>query len=140
MTRHSIRMFTALVSAVLWFAGVAQAQYVPHLVRVRAPFEFTFRDKQFSAGDYVMACTPVAVELRTPLGEVVATGIPHAVESRELMPAKLVFADDGNDHVLSQIWPGTSRYGYEFAHSRPITLLAKQRSHRPIAVASGGNK
>jgi hypothetical protein len=140
MSRHHVRVLTAVVGAVLWLAGLAQAQYVPHMVKVRVPFEFTFQDRQFAAGDYVVVCTPITVELRTPQGETVAKEIPHSVESRDLMPAKLVFNSEDGVHVLSQIWPGGTRSGYEFAPPRVATLLANQRSHKPGESAGGGNK
>jgi len=141
MTRHSVRVLTAIVSTVLCVASVAQGQYVPHVVKANVPFEFTFRDKVFPPGDYVLACTPVAVELRNAQGEVVATEIPHSVQSRDtLRTPKLVFSTDTGSHVLSQIWPGTGQYGYELARSKSATLLAKQRASKPGAVAGGGNK
>lgn len=140
MTRHIVRVLTVVVGSAMWFAGVAQAQYVPHWVKVRVPFEFTFQDRQFAAGDYLVVCTPITAELRTPQGETVATGIPHSVESRTLLPAKLSFTSEDGVHVLSQIWPGNSPVGYEFAPSKRSTLVAKQRSTQQVEGAGGGNK
>lgn len=138
MTKHRVRVLTAVVGTVLCFAGLAQGQYQPHMVKIRVPFEFTFQDKAFAAGDYVVVCTPITVELRTPEGTTVAKEIPHSVESRVLVPAKLVFTGDSGIHALSQIWPGNGRYGYEFAPPKPALLLA--RKHKPGGSAGGGNK
>jgi hypothetical protein len=140
MTRHGVRVLTIVVGAVLCFAGLAQGQYQPHMVKVRVPFEFTFHGKVFAAGDYVVVCTPITVELRTPQGETVAKEIPHSVESRVPVPAKLVFNSDDGVHALSQIWPGGTSSGYEFAPPKPATLLANQCSHKPGESAGGGNK
>ena len=141
MARHSVRALTAIVGSVLWVAGVAQGQSVPHLVKANVPFEFTFRDKVFPPGNYVLACTPLTVELRNPQGEIVATEIPHSVRSREaLRTPKLVFSTDTGSPVLSQIWPGAGQYGYEIAPSKSAILLAKQRVSKRGAIGGGGNK
>jgi hypothetical protein len=141
MARHSVRVLTAIVGTVLWVAGVAEGQYVPHLVKANVPFEFTFRDRVFPPGNYVLACTPVAVELRNAQGEIMATEIPHSVVSREaLKTPKLVFSTDTGSPVLSRIWPGAGQYGYELAPSKSASLLAKQRVSKPTAVGGGGNK
>ena len=141
MAGRSVRALTAIVGSVLWVAGVAQGQYVPHVVKAHVPFEFTFRDKVFPPGNYVLACTPLAVELRNPQGETVATEIPHSVTSREaLRTPKLVFSTDTGSPVLSQIWPEAGQYGYELAPSKSAILLAKQRVSKSGAIAGGGNK
>lgn len=141
MARHSVRVLTAIVGTVLYVASVAQGQYAPHMVKANVPFEFTFRDKVFPPGEYVLACTPVAVELRNAQGEIVATEIPHSVMSRDaLRTPKLVFSTDTGSHVLSQIWPGAGQNGFELAPAKSATLLAKQRLSKTGAVAGGGNK
>jgi hypothetical protein len=139
--RHSVRVLMAMLGTVLSVASAAQGQYAPHMVKATVPFEFTFRDRMFPPGNYLLACTPVAVELRSAQGEIVATEIPHSVTFREApRTAKLVFSTDTGSHVLSQIWPGAGQYGYELAPSRSASLLAKQRVSKRGAVAGGGNK
>ena len=141
MTRHRVRVLTAVVGTVLGVASVVQGQQVPHKVKADVPFEFTFRDQVFPPGSYVLACTPLAVQLRNAQGEIVATEIPHSVISRDaLRTPKLVFSTDSGSHVLSQIWPGAGQSGYELAPSKPASLLARQRVNQPGAVAGGGNK
>jgi len=141
MARHSVRVLTAIMGTVLCVASAAQGQYVPHMVKANVPFEFTFRGRVFPPGNYLWACTPVAVELRTARGEIVATEIPHSVMSHDApRTPKLVFSTDTSSHVLSQIWPGAGQYGYELAPSKSAGPLAKQRVSQRGAVASGGNK
>ena len=141
MSRHSVRVLTAIVGTVLCVAGAAQGQYVPHMVKANVPFEFSFRDRVFPPGNYLWACTPLAVELRTAQGAIVATEIPHSVMLREApRTPKLVFSTGTGSHVLSQIWPGAGQYGYELAPSKSAGPLAKQRVSRRGAVATGGNK
>jgi hypothetical protein len=139
MTRHMTRLVTALLGTVLCSALIAQAQYVPNFVRVNVPFEFTFRNHTFPAGDYTVVCTPLKIELRNAQQRVLATEIPHAVEAGNPLETKLVFASDEGVHILHQIWPGGSRYGYEFAPSRSEKLLAKQHAKSP-AMAEGGTR
>ena len=128
-----------MVGTILGVAGVARGQHVPHKVKANVPFEFTFRDKAFPPGNYVLACTPVAVQLRNAQGEVVATQIPHSViASHALRTPKLVFSSDTGSHVLSQIWPEAGQSGYELAPSKSASFLAKQRASQP--GAGGGNK
>jgi hypothetical protein len=141
MARHRVRVATAILGAVVCVAGIAQGRYVPHIVKANVPFEFTFRDRVFPPGNYVLACTPVAVELRTAQAEVVATEIPHSVMSRDASRTpKLVFSTDTASHVLSQIWPGAGQYGYELAPSQSAGRLAKQRVSKRGTVAGGANK
>ena len=141
MARLGVRVLMAIVGSVLGVASVAQGQYAPHRVKADVPFEFTFRDKVFPAGGYVLACTPVAVQLRNAQGEIVATEVAHSVISRDaLWTPKLVFSTGTGSHVLSQIWPGAGQSGYELAPSKSASLLAKQRVSNPGAVAGGGNK
>jgi hypothetical protein len=141
MARHRVRVLAAIVGTVLWVASVAEGQYAPHMVKANVPFEFTFRNKVFPPGSYLLACTPVAVELRNAQGEIVATEIPHSVISRDaLRTPKLVFSTDTGSHVLRQIWLGAGQYGYELAPSKSASLLAKQRGSKPGTLAGGGNK
>jgi hypothetical protein len=139
MTRHIARILTAFLGTVLCFAGFAQAQYIPHSVKVNVPFEFSFRNQTFPAGDYFVLCTPAKIELRNADQHVLATEIPHAVESAGLVDTKLVFGSGEGVHVLRQIWVGGSRYGYELSPSRGATLLAKQHTNKP-ATATGGTQ
>jgi hypothetical protein len=137
MTNRNARILTTLSFAVLWFAGVVQAQYAPHYVKVNIPFAFTVGDKSFPEGEYSLACTPGHIDLRDAQAHVVATIITHSVESLN-SPAvpKLVFTTYQGGHALKQVWAGNGPYGYELAPSKASIALAKQRS-RPPLQASG---
>jgi hypothetical protein len=141
MNNQNIRVLTMLSFAVLWFAGVVEAQYVPHYVKVSIPFDFTVGDKSFPGGEYSLACTPGRVDLRDAHAHVVASIITHSVESLENPAAsKLVFTTDEGSHALKQVWTENDRYGYELPPSKAATALAKQRSRAPVQVSGGGNK
>ena len=141
MSNRNVRILTALSFAVLWLAGVVQAQYAPHYVKVSIPFAFTAGDKSFPGGEYSLACTPGHIDLRDAQTHVVATIITHSVESLD-SPAvpKLVFATDEGGHALKQVWAGNGPYGYELAPSKAATALAKQRSKPPLQASGGGNR
>jgi hypothetical protein len=141
MYKQSIRILTALVVVVLWFAGAMQAQYVPHYVKVSIPFEFTVGDKLLPAGDYKFVCTPTEIELRDTDGKVVATMVHHSVRTLDTPVApKLVFMTEGEGHALRQVWPGSTNYGYELAPYIPGNIMARQHTKMPAQTAGGGNK
>jgi len=142
MNKHMVRIMTAVVGAVLWLTSAVQAQYVPHFVKVSVPFEFTFADKSFPAGEYTFACTPIRVELRNARGQIVASAIHHSVQSSaDAAAPKLVFATTDGGRVLTQVWAGDPHNGYELAPSKTATVLARQRSNKPVALhGAGGNK
>jgi hypothetical protein len=141
MSKKSVRILTVLSGVVLWLAGAAQAQYAPHYLKVSVPFEFSVNNKLFPAGDYVLACRPSQIELRDLQAHVLASVIPHSVQSlSDLTTPRLVFVTDTGEHVLRQVWIGDPHQGYELALSRPADALAKRRSNAPVQAVGGGNK
>jgi hypothetical protein len=140
MNQKKLRIMTALVGAVLWLTSAVQAQYVTHLMKVSVPFEFTFGDKLFPAGDYVVMSTPIRIELRDQRGQVIATAVYHGVQSLNAAEsAKLVFTADDRGHALRQVWPGDPHYGYELAPpSKAAKALAGRRSQPPVQLEGGG--
>ncbi len=141
MRKQSILALTALVVAVLSFAGATQAQSVPHYVKVSVPFEFAVGQKVLPAGDYKIVCTPDEIELLDARGQVVASTVHHSVRTADTaVPPKLVFVSEDSGHVLRQVWPGETSYGYELAPLNPGVALAKRRSHTAVQAGGGGNK
>ena len=141
MRKQSILVLTALVGVVLSFAGVMQAQYLPHYVQVSVPFEFTVGNKLLPAGGYKFACTPDEIELRDARGQVVASAVHHSVRTADTtVSPKLVFVSEDGGHALRQVWPGETSFGYELAPFNPVVALAKRRSHTAVQAGGGGNK
>ncbi|MBZ5681212.1 MAG: hypothetical protein LAO24_14020 [Acidobacteriia bacterium] len=141
MNHRNVRILTVLSFAVLWLAGVAEAQYAPHYVKVSIPFDFTVGDKSFPGGEYSLACTPGRVELRDARTHVVTTIFTHSVESLDRPAApKLVFSADAGGRALRQVWMENDRYGYELAPSKTATALARQRPRAPVQISASGNK
>src|SRR5437879_9769005 len=62
MNHRNTRILTLLSLAVLWLANTAHAQYVPRIVKVNVPFDFTVSDKSFPSGEYSLVCTPRSEE------------------------------------------------------------------------------
>jgi len=141
MRKQSILFMTALVGVVLSFTGALQAQYVPHYVEVSVPFEFVVGEKVLPAGGYKLVCTPSEIEFRDARGQVIAWAIHHSVRTLDaVVSPKLVFVSEGGGHVLRQVWPGGTSYGYELAPTSPVLALAKGRSHTAVQAGGGGNR
>ncbi len=141
MRKQSILVLTALVGVVLSFVGTMQAQSVPHYVKVSVPFEFAVGGKVLPAGDYKIVCSPDEIELRDARGQVVASAVHHSVRTADTtVSPKLVFVSEDGGHVLRQVWPGETSYGYELAPLNPGVALARRRSHTAIQAGGGGNK
>ncbi len=141
MKKQGIRVFAAVLGAVLSFAGIASAQYVPHLIQVNVPFDFTIGNKDFAAGDYQLRCTPTGIELRNSRGQELATFFHHSVESQNPAAApKLVFDTSTGGHELTQVWVAGSNYGYELPASKAAAELAKARSSQRLQAGTGGTK
>ena len=141
MRKQSTVFTTAFVAAVLSFAGVLHAQNVPHYIQVRVPFEFNVGNKLLPAGDYKLVCTPDEVELRGARGQVVASVVHHSVRTADtVVSPKLVFTGEGGEHVLRQVWPGETSYGYELVPFNPSLAVAKKHSHAALQAGGGGNK
>jgi hypothetical protein len=140
MYKQSFPILTMLSGAVLWLAGIAQAQYAPQYLKVSVPFEFSVNNKMFLAGDYVFVCRPNRVELRDAHAHFLTSFIPHPVQSlRDSAAPRLVFAADAG-RALRQVWVGDPHQGYELTPAKPARAVAKQRSNFPVQVGGGGNK
>lgn len=140
MNHRNVRILTALLFAVLWLPAAAHAQYVPTVVKVNIPFDFTVNDKNLPSGEYWIRCTRVRLDLRDSQARVVASVFPHSVESIENAAAtKLQFSSDGG-HALIRLWVRGEHIGYELPTSKAATALAKQRSHPAVQTSGGGNR
>jgi hypothetical protein len=135
-------ILTSLSLAVLLFAGTANAQYAPRIVKVNLPFEFSMGDKTFPAGDYsIVAMVPGRLELRDAQEHVLTSLFTHPVQALESPDsAKLDFSTASGGHALTQVWFLNNRIGYELAPQRALTALAKRRGRESVPANAGGNK
>ena len=139
MHYRNTRILTAISFAVLWLAAAAHAQYVPTVVKVNIPFDFTVNNKAFPSGEYWFRCTPVRLDLRDSQAHIVVSLFPHPVESLEnVAETKLQFSTD-DSHALLRLWVRGQRIGYELARPKALTALAKQHSRPPVQTGGGGN-
>ena len=140
MKHRNVRILTVLSLTVLWLAGAADAQFAPRIVKVSIPFDFTANDKAFPSGDYTVVATPGRLELHDSQDHLVATLIPHTVESLgNVTETKLQFSTEEGGHALMRLWVQGNREGYELPRSKAATALAKQRSRPPVQISGGGN-
>lgn len=141
MSSKKFRVLTTVWGAVLGFAGIASAQYVPRTVKVAVPFEFTAGEKSFPAGDYVLVCTPTSVDLRNARGQRLVALFHHSVQSQGMSPStRLVFTTSAGGHDLQQIWLAGSNYGYELPASKTAVAFAKAHGDQRMQAGGSGTK
>jgi hypothetical protein len=136
------RMLTPLFLAVLLLGGIASAQYVPHIVQVKVPFEFTVNEKVFPAGEYsIVRTAPGRLDLRDARGYQLVSLITHFAQSLEQSAStKLQFSTEGGGHALTQVWIKGDRIGNELAAPKKATVLATRNPRQPGEAGSGGNR
>jgi hypothetical protein len=139
MKKPLTRALTPLLTIVLLLAGLANAQFVPRIVQVNVPFDFTVGEKAFSAGQYTLvSMAPQRVDLRDARGHVLALLITHSVQSLDKsMSTKLLFSTADGGHALRQIWIRGELIGDELQLPKHPSALARSRSRRPVETASG---
>ena len=116
----------------LAFALAAPALAQSHTLRANISFEFQVGEKVMPAGDYFVQVNSqgfvqvmdVAATDRTNL---VWTGTRKDINLGQTV-AKLVFNRYGNQAFLSEVWDGTSLYGYTIAKSHTERELARTAS------------
>jgi hypothetical protein len=121
------RTITKLSLAVMFFAGLAQAQFNAWVVNVNVPFEFTVGKKTFPAGNYsVVRTAPYRLALRDSRAGVVAMVMTMPVQAATpRAKPTLVFRTEGGEHVLVRVWFANSPYGNELAPTKPRLAMAK---------------
>jgi hypothetical protein len=136
------RMLTALSFAVLLFAGEAYAQFVPRIVQVNIPFDFTVGEEAFPAGEYTLvSMAQHRVDLRDSHRHVLASLITHSVQSLDKSAStRAMFSTSGDGHALRQVWIKGELIGDELEVPKRSTHVAQRNQHKPAEIASGGNK
>lgn len=136
------RMLTALSFAVLLLAGQAYAQFVPRIIQVNIPFEFTVGEKAFPSGGYVLvSMAQHRVDLRDSRRHVLASLITHSVRSLDRSAStKLLFSTAGGGHALRQVWIEGDLVGDELVVPKRPANMAQRTLPRPLEIGGGGNK
>ena len=130
MKRIAAKLTSLMVVVLLWTAA-GYAQYAPQLIlKVDIPFEFNVGKKTFQAGAYqVVQIAPHTLALRDGQDRFLISVVTGPVVARNARstPA-LRFEVDGDQHVLSQVWPGNGTTGHELSIPKRVTYLAQQRT------------
>ena len=135
------RVLTPLFLLVLLSAGIASAQYVPVIMVVDIPFEFTVGNKTFAAGEYkIVRVAPDHLDIRDLRGQVLTSVLTHTVVSLQGSPSsRLAFSTENGGHELRQVWIAGDMAGNELSRTKAPVALARQKSQSPV-IAAGGNK
>jgi hypothetical protein len=139
MQRVTAKITLLMVVVLLWVAA-GYAQYTQLILKVDVPFEFSVGKKVFPAGSYQVVRTgPYTLALRDGNNEILVSVVTSPVVTRNARytPA-LRFEFDGEQHVLSQVWPGTGTTGYELSIPKSVTYLAQQQ--QPVEVQGSSGK
>src|ERR1700752_5189766 len=127
------RMRTVLLFVVLLLAGQAYAQFVPRIVQVKIPFNFTVGEKTFPAGEYTLvSMAQHRVDLRDSQHRVLASLITHSVQSLDKSAStKLLFSTAGGGHALPQVWIHGDLIGDELEVPKRPADVARRNLHKP---------
>jgi hypothetical protein len=142
MQRLIARTLTIVSLAVMLLAGEAYGQYVQHIVKLNAPFEFNVNNKTFAAGEYsIVWFAPRRLELRDSRGRVLTSLIAHPVEARRNSTAtRLDFSTADGAPALRQIWFAETRVGYELFPAKLQTSIANKSPQSSAHAGGAGNK
>jgi hypothetical protein len=135
------KTLTVVSLAVLLLAGSAYGQYVQHIIKVKAPFDFTVSGRSFAAGEYSIVCfAPNRIDLRDAQQRVIASLITYSVDSQASSPTtELEFSTANGGHVLTRIWVANDRVSYALPVTKVKTLVAKGAS-QSVHTSGAGNK
>jgi hypothetical protein len=132
------RTLTLLMLVVMGLMMISQAQSM-QVIKVQIPFEFTFGDHTFSAGDYSLV-QPLQhlLVLRDSRGHTIAQTFTGGVES--VTPAdvtKLSFYFSGGQHVLAEVWQQRETSGERLYPVKERTNFARSHSDGARETAEG---
>jgi hypothetical protein len=130
-----------LLSAMMILTSVASAhaQSLADRVRFNVPFDFTFGEKQLSAGQYsVGRAMPnsgdTVLSIRDDNGYSRALMLSHPAmrsQTQTKTKASLVFHRYGEQYFLVQVWPAGAAAGREFAQSKSERAMQRQLTSNP---------
>jgi hypothetical protein len=131
-----------LMSAMLVIVGLvvaAPAQSI-RVVRVKVPFEFSFGDHSFPAGQYTLVSPQRhLLELRDSRERFIAQVLTGDIYSR--IPAtstKVKFYSSNGRHFLAEVWERQESSGEQLYPPKSTVNLARRRSTADRDTAQGG--
>jgi hypothetical protein len=132
------RIFTTFTLVAACLPMLSQAQSKP-TIKVNIPFEFTFGDKTFPAGDYLLM-QPMGhfMVLRDSRGYSIAQLFTQ--RTSEQTPARattLKFYTQGSQHILREVWEEHEKSGEQLPTSKSRVTIAL---HREEGNSTGGGQ
>ena len=123
MKSFSARTIASMLFVVAGMAVSAPAQTIPN-IRVSIPFEFSFGDKTFPAGNYALVQpTEHFLVLRDSEGNGLAEVITQGVEShRPAGGTKLKFYPSNGKYTLAEVWIRESYSGLELYKAKQLNF------------------
>jgi hypothetical protein len=125
--------------AVVVLGATAPAQSI-QVIKVNIPFEFSFGDHSFPAGQYsLVQPRPHFLELRDSREHFIAQILTGDVYSRTpAASTTLKFYSSGGRHVLAEVWERQESSGEQLYQQKPAVDLATHRSTTDRDSAQGG--
>jgi len=133
------RALMSVMFAIVVLAVAAPAQSI-QVIRVKVPFEFSFGDHSFPAGQYsLVRPRPHLLELRDPRGRFIAQVLTGDIYSQTpATSTKVKFYSSNGRHFLAEVWERQEFSGEQLYAPKPAVDLAKRRSTVDRDTAQGG--
>ena len=128
------RTLTLLMLAVLGLT-MASAQ-TTSVIKVNVPFDFTFADRTFPAGEYSLI-QPMQhlLVLRDARGYSIAQSFTGGIESLSAADAtKLKFVNQDSQYVLTEVWESLDSSGQRLYPSRNNANLVRRSTEARVAA------
>jgi hypothetical protein len=119
--------------------GVAAPAQTVHVVKVNIPFEFSFGDRMYPAGDYSLT-QPLQnmVTLRDSNGRTIGQVLSVGIESLAYSASpKLRFANADGRYILTEVWDGQDNSGQQVSFGTNRTLVGQHHSIASREAAEG---
>ena len=132
------RTLASLALTIVGLGVAASAQNV-HVVKVNIPFEFSFGDRMYPAGDYSLT-QPLQnmVTLRDSKGRTVGQVLSVGIESLAYTESpKLKFAKADGRYILTEVWDGQDNSGQQTSFASNRTLVGQHHSIASREPAEG---
>jgi len=135
-------MALTLAGFMLAFLGMALPAVADtnKIIKVNIPFEFTFGDQTFPAGEYSLT-QPLenVVSLRNERGQVLGSVLTDGVDARTTAAVtKLRFTSVSGQHILSEVWRGEETRGQQLLQAKEHTRLAERKAGEFHGTDNGG--
>jgi hypothetical protein len=139
MKRIIAHTFTGLMLAFLGMTMTAAAETIT-VIKVNVPFEFTFGDRTFPAGEYSLTQPQQHVlTLRNSRGQTLDSVLTDGIDSPTPgVATKVQFTTVGGQHFLSEVWQSQETSGERLPHAQARTRLVEQASTESRKTVQAG--